>query len=491
MDNVVVINGQTGKNDIIYDNVIFANYNNNRVIIFTNSYVSELKYKIKCSLNEHVNIEINLPKIKNNQWSYISENNYIISDRSNEYFNGKAINPILNMDSSIFDILYNKDFIIESYVDDNINMTERYNMILSADINNKQININSKDDSHLWDGTGDGIIFNNAGSRYAIVVTNSNYGDDASVQFLGYKISSGELYKSEVITGINVGDWLYISRSPNGKFTITKRTKHSNNFIGGANYSIKTGHNTDLAEIIDNVVHRRHNDGILIVIWNKTKYEYKCNVKVGRKSQLNIGMGYCHITPIEQENANTVIGDSLSFFSVCISEGSMIKTIKGDMKIEDIIRGTKVYCEGRYIPVSQVTRINYIDSKLVIIRKDEFDINVPQNDIICNEHHIFWLPYIINNDETFIGYRRVTAKRLISEGKASYYNGKIKRLYNLQFDEETSYFVNGVRCDAISPYYVQIPLHKIMYIDKSKYKDIKTYDKQVREMLNEIPPLEL
>lgn len=159
----------------------------------------------------------------------------------------------------------------------------------------------------------------------------------------------------------------------------------------------------------------------------------------------------------------------------------MIQTIKGEMKIEDIMRGTKIYCEGSYLPVSRVIRSSTKDIPLVIIKKDTFGENIPHSDIICNEHHIFWIFDDVTN------YRRVTAKKLISESKASYYDNKCKRLYNLQFDEETSFIVNNIRCDAVSPYYIGLPLARCMYIDKSKYTRILSYEQHRK---NKIPHLE-
>lgn len=136
---------------------------------------------------------------------------------------------------------------------------------------------------------------------------------------------------------------------------------------------------------------------------------------------------------------------------------------------------------------------------LIIIKKDTFDVNVPSQDLISNEHHIFWIPKIntkpdddCNNFDKEIKYDRMTAKALVDINRAKYIISdefQNKKLYNLQFEEETSFIVNNIRCDSVSPHYHHLYLEKNYYFNKEKYNDEPHIFDQKREQLGLIPSL--
>ena len=76
-------------------------------------------------------------------------------------------------------------------------------------------------------------------------------------------------------------------------------------------------------------------------------------------------------------------------------------------------------------------------------------------DVICTKLHPIW----INNN------MRIYAHDL---GGVEIISG-LSDLYNLQFDEEGTFIVDGIKVDSLSPYHKYNPLPKELFIDQSKF----------------------
>lgn len=475
-DNVVLIRGKTTT--IQRDNFIFANHKGLRCIIFSNASRDRLQYRIKGTLYHNVNFEVDLPYLQRNKWSYISEKSFIITDIKSSY--GKAHTPITNIRSDIFDRIFNSEFILENMT---LKTMKTYNIrdIIKIDNDdskfNTQLNIFGDNKLYKWNGEGDDILFMKPDITHIVILALTSHNDIESVQ-LRTNIDDKVLTSDKI--SLSSGKWTYFLTGQNN-INITER--HNNIcFPGKACNPIISDNKSVLGRILIDIVHGNK----FKVIWNERDVVEYNSRRISCNKQMNITYGNI-IRDIS--TSNKISGDDIHFVLIRIglSEGSMIRTLKGNIKIEDVIRGTKVYCDGRYLPVSNISISDNTDKSLIIIEKDTFGIDIPYDDIICNEHHIFWIPH---DSKDLSSYRRCSAKKLVSEHKASYHNDICKKLYNLQFDEETSFYVNDIRCDALSPYYSDFLLKKCMYNDKSKYKAHITYDLELRE-LKDIPKLEM
>lgn len=49
-------------------------------------------------------------------------------------------------------------------------------------------------------------------------------------------------------------------------------------------------------------------------------------------------------------------------------------------------------------------------------------------------------------------------------------------LYNIQFENEGTFYVDGLKIDSLSPYHCKYSLEKANYFDSSKYKDYRITD---------------
>lgn len=152
--------------------------------------------------------------------------------------------------------------------------------------------------------------------------------------------------------------------------------------------------------------------------------------------------------------------NGINFVSTCLSEHSLILTPNGEVEIKNLKRSDEIITsDNEILKICRITKQARGKDILVIIKKDTFFDNVPSNDVICNEHHIFW-----------IDGKRLTARCLVKQNKASYFEtNDVKALYHLQFERETTYIVSNLICDSVSPYFKDLYLPKHLYFDKTKY----------------------
>ena len=147
----------------------------------------------------------------------------------------------------------------------------------------------------------------------------------------------------------------------------------------------------------------------------------------------------------------------LSNVFICVHPESLIlmhdKTLK---MIKDICRNDIIIQDiatDKKATVSIVTITP--SSKLVSI--PSFLDNTP--DLIITHNHPVW----INNDNN-----RILAENFKDAKEYKEYTGNV---YNLQFDEEGTYYANGFKIDSLSPYHRKTPLSKDKFIDEKKYQE--------------------
>jgi hypothetical protein len=51
------------------------------------------------------------------------------------------------------------------------------------------------------------------------------------------------------------------------------------------------------------------------------------------------------------------------------------------------------------------------------------------------------------------------------------YKDKLEYVYNLQFDEDGSFYANDIKIDSLTPYQGRYPLSKENFIDINKYQE--------------------
>ena len=124
-------------------------------------------------------------------------------------------------------------------------------------------------------------------------------------------------------------------------------------------------------------------------------------------------------------------------------------------QIKDIIRGDIIMTDTLTNKTNKVAKIYCIggEHNCIKIVKDLIGNHI---EIICSENHPFW----INNNSN-----RILAKNIPNALKI-----KITDiLYNIQFEDESTYYIEGIRVDSLSPYHRKYPLDTNLFFNKEKY----------------------
>jgi len=156
------------------------------------------------------------------------------------------------------------------------------------------------------------------------------------------------------------------------------------------------------------------------------------------------------ITDVRQVNTQNfdlgsvcVIGDS-----EVIMEDMSIKLIRNLSKGDIILQDKQTIKTGT---ISKV--IKTINSNMVKIPGGLLDNDF---DLIISATHPIW----VNNNES-----RVLAKNI----KGVVNLNETKEVYNIQFDEEGTFYANNVKIDSVSPYHKKFSLGENEFLDKSKF----------------------
>jgi hypothetical protein len=142
---------------------------------------------------------------------------------------------------------------------------------------------------------------------------------------------------------------------------------------------------------------------------------------------------------------------------ICVHPESLIlmhdKTLK---MIKDIRRNDIIIQDIATDKKATVSIVTITPSSKLVSIPSLLD-NTP--DLIITYNHPVW----INNDDN-----RIFAEKIKDAKEYKDYTGNV---YNLQFDEEGTYYANGFKIDSLSPYHCQTPLSKDNFIDDKKYQE--------------------
>lgn len=132
---------------------------------------------------------------------------------------------------------------------------------------------------------------------------------------------------------------------------------------------------------------------------------------------------------------------------ICVLAGSLILMHDYTTKmIENLKRGDIVIEDKETNKTSIVSRvIKSVAKDLVVIPHGLMN---SEKDLIITSNHPVWVNQNIN---------RILAKNLKD---ITTYGQSSDTVYNLQFDEEGSFYANGVKIDSVSPYHRKFPLEK-------------------------------
>lgn len=342
---------------------------------------------------------------------------------------------------------------------------------------NEQLNIGQNETvAKIWNNTSNNIIFNTLYDElYENVVCaktlfNFNYYD-----ILSFTNSDTIQHTFTVMNNI------YETSSARTEITITNLGSFywayiaSTGFLSARTNTYTNGYQYVSNSTLINVLRYSSVQDTLKILRDDNKiFQYYLPYD-GITNGKQINIGFCLGIQAWDGTSN-----NLNFTLICLVETSLIRITKDNKykEIQELKRGDLIYTSKGYLPISRVSKqLIFDDTILICIPKNTFDINIPFEDIICNEHHIFNI-----ND------MRYTAKALLNMNKAMLLDRderyKYKYLYNLQFDEEITYIVQGLISEAVSPYYVNLYLPKELYHDKRKYKEgIKVKEDTYRALI--------
>jgi hypothetical protein len=156
--------------------------------------------------------------------------------------------------------------------------------------------------------------------------------------------------------------------------------------------------------------------------------------------------------------------------ATCVLEGSRILMADGSLKeVQNIQRGDLVLTAHGPLPVSRLIEEKLREKVYLIkIPKGCIDNIIPYSDLyVCSGHVIRHLG-ARRFASTLSCYKGVETLR----GKRETITDK-KAMYDLQFDIETFYYVEGLESQSRSPYCHYSPLPKELYYNRGLYKNIR------------------
>jgi photosystem II stability/assembly factor-like uncharacterized protein len=163
-------------------------------------------------------------------------------------------------------------------------------------------------------------------------------------------------------------------------------------------------------------------------------------------------------TPQTNIGISTWIAIQISELSgVCFRDSTRVVMADGTFKaIKDLQRGDEILTDKKNGETKKVARILQFMSTGKAIQIPMHLIGNSRS-IVCSRKHPFWI-----GDN-----RRILAADI--EGAETI---KISEwLYNIQFEDEGSYYVEGVKVDAVSPDNCKHKLPKELYFDETKYEE--------------------
>jgi len=154
--------------------------------------------------------------------------------------------------------------------------------------------------------------------------------------------------------------------------------------------------------------------------------------------------------------ADTWRGIMITNKPLCVLGKTKILMADGSLKpIKDIVRGERVVTDKETGETKQVARVlsSFWKGKASCLPKGTLG---GKEDVVCSEGHPVW---------ALDGTYRMKSKDV---------NGAVQidvcdTFYTLQYEEEGTYYAEGIRMDSVSPYFYQNRLPKQLYFNKAKH----------------------
>ena len=141
---------------------------------------------------------------------------------------------------------------------------------------------------------------------------------------------------------------------------------------------------------------------------------------------------------------------------VCVLGKTNILMGDGSLKpIKDIVRGERVITDKATGATKKVARVLYSVFKGAAVRIPKGTLGSTE-EVICTEEHPVW-----SEDSTY----RTKSKDVKGAIRFQLWD----TVYNLQYEEEGTYYAEGIRMDSVSPYFHVNRLPKQLYFNKAKH----------------------
>jgi len=141
---------------------------------------------------------------------------------------------------------------------------------------------------------------------------------------------------------------------------------------------------------------------------------------------------------------------------VCVLGKTKILMGDGSLKpIKDIVRGERVITDKETGATKQVARVLSSIFKGAAVRIPKGTLGSTE-EVICTEEHPVW-----SEDGTY----RTKSKDVKGAIRFQLWD----TVYTLQYEEEGTYYAEGIRMDSVSPYYHVNRLPKQLYFNKAKH----------------------
>ncbi|SPN79542.1 Hypothetical protein BRZCDTV_405 [Brazilian cedratvirus IHUMI] len=289
------------------------------------------------------------------------------------------------------------------------------------------------------------------------------------------------------------GTWTPISTRQlsaiNGTPTIASPTLNLTNGVSTSGFNITLTYNISPAANFSNIgafafqnvtVLNSNGDPMSIQIFNNGNL-------VGTGSILTAGSYNFAVSPLSAASTDLTFNftlpagalspefrvDQISSLAVCVAHDSEILSSSGQrVKIQDLQRGDEIQ-GGRVAQVirNQLSPLGIVEA--VVLEKDSLGPNLPEKRIIlCADHYL-----------VYAGKRRL-ARSLIAFPGVKFVRGRVDSVlpraedgnyyfYDIQYDHEGEYVVNGLTSQSRSPYASVSPLPLELYYEKENYKEVR------------------
>nr|WIL03583.1 hemolysin [Cedratvirus plubellavi] len=213
-----------------------------------------------------------------------------------------------------------------------------------------------------------------------------------------------------------------------------------------------------------------HNNGNFVAIISITNGSTSASL-----SPLSSASDSLSFTFVLNDPGATVTIDNIVGPFICVAHDSVISCQEGERKIQELQRGDLVKTSSGYSKVARVIRECLREQSLleaVTVEKGALGDGLPKlKTIFCANHYLVYRGKrrLARSLVAFPGVCFVKAKAkdiLPCDDHGNYY------LYDIQYDHEADYFVNGLLSQSRSPYAKASPLEEHLYWEKENYNKV-------------------